>query len=142
MFRKKWKPNATQRAEFAERMRSIEQAKSEPLPPEYKICCTGNCVEGDEIAFFNQNKEGERQFGKIIKESYGSAKQQHTFSILLDSGAKILIKGRNLYDNGVYRKEWANETERMKVVEEKIERGNKARAVRDERKNNKENDLL
>jgi len=35
--------------------------------------------------------------GKVIKHSYGEKTKQHTFTILLNSGKKKLVKGRNLY---------------------------------------------
>lgn len=37
--------------------------------------------------------------GIIEKDSYGSKTGQHTFTILLESGDKKLVKGRNLYPN-------------------------------------------
>lgn len=37
--------------------------------------------------------------GKVVKHSYGAKTGQHTFTIMLDSGGKKLVKGRNLYPN-------------------------------------------
>ncbi|ULJ61619.1 hypothetical protein [Wielerella bovis] len=71
--------------------------------------------------------------GRIIRESYGKKKQQHTFTIELENGELKLIKGRNLYRNGVWRKEWEDEDAREVVLEEKHERGKLARAAREER---------
>lgn len=99
---------------------------------EYKIDCTGNCVTGDEIVFEKDVWKGyypnakwdgtESYAGKIIKDSYGKDKAQHTFTVLLLSGEKMLIKGRNLYKHSVYRKAWANEEERNKALSNKYER--------------------
>lgn len=99
---------------------------------EYTIDCIGNCVTGDEIVFEkdifvgiypNSKWDGtETIYGKIIKDSYGIAKGQHTFTIELLSGEKMLIKGRNLYKHYVYRKAWANEEERNKALSNKYER--------------------
>ncbi|WVZ21889.1 hypothetical protein V8G54_000433 [Vigna mungo] len=93
--------------------------------------------------------------GRIVKESYGAAKQQHTFTIevLWSKGEKplpplypLLIKGRNLYKLKTLRQKWEDEAERQKIMMEKHSRGSLARADREERiqekekrKNSKEN---
>lgn len=50
--------------------------------------------------------------GRVVKESYGAAKQQHTFTVevLWSSGVRklppltpLLVKGRNLYKMKTYR---------------------------------------
>lgn len=133
-FRRRWQPNATQRAEYAAKMRAIEAAKAERILPGYIINCTGDCCTGDEIAFFNAGKSGERLYGTIVNDSYGADKQQHTFTIYSD-GQRMLIKGRNLYANMVYRKRWTNEQERTKILIEKHKRGDAARAARQDRIN-------
>lgn len=110
----------------------------------YIIDCTGDCVAGDYIKFeravftgkypnakFSHNEILE---GEILSDSYGREKQQHTFTILLKSGVKIRIKGRNLYKNGVKRKLWPAEKEREHALNEKHARGNFARIERDIRK--------
>lgn len=80
--------------------------------------------------------------GRIVKESYGAAKQQHTFTIevLWSKGTKplpplhpLLIKGRNLYRLKTMRQKWENEAERQKVISEKHNRGAVARSTREER---------
>ena len=108
------------------------------------IDCTGNCCVGDEIIFeravFSGNyfkpkfSHFETIEGKIIKDSYGAEKQQHTFTILKEDGDKMRIKGRNLYKRGVKRKIWKDENKRKEVLDEKYKRGNEARKLRDERK--------
>nr|CAD36023.1 transcription factor R18 [Craterostigma plantagineum] len=80
--------------------------------------------------------------GRIIKESYGAAKQQHTFTIevLWSKGEKplpplhpLLIKGRNLYKLKTLRQKWEDEGEREKILLEKHSRGDVARCHRDAR---------
>ncbi|KAF5466338.1 hypothetical protein F2P56_016271 [Juglans regia] len=86
--------------------------------------------------------------GRIVKESYGAAKQQHTFTIevLWSKGEKplpplhpLLIKGRNLYRLKTLRQRWENEWERQKALMEKHSRGSVARSDREVRVQKKEN---
>ena len=108
---------------------------------EYSINTTGDCVVNDEVSFERATFSGsfrnakfagfELIQGKIIADSYGRDKQQHTFTIELLDGSKIMIKGRNLYANGTYRKAWADETMRGIAAYEKHARGSKARASRE-----------
>ncbi len=110
----------------------------------HTINCTGDACKGDEIAFDQATFTGsyrrarfngfERVVGTIVSESYGEAKQQHTFTIQLSDGSKKLIKGRNLYANGVWRKPWANEADRRLALADKHERGDAARYFRERRK--------
>ena len=108
---------------------------------EYTIDCTGDCVVGDSVEFeravfvgswkkprFSHN---ETIRGKVVSENYGSQKQQHTFTVLLDDGKKMLIKGRNLYANGTKRKPWVDESLRKTALYEKHERGKIAREYRE-----------
>ncbi|PON93468.1 Zinc finger CCCH-type domain containing protein [Trema orientale] len=80
--------------------------------------------------------------GRIVNESYGAAKQQHTFTIevLWSKGEKplpplhpLLIKGRNLYRLKTLRQKWENEEERQKILLEKHSRGCLARSDREAR---------
>ncbi|XP_024978113.1 zinc finger CCCH domain-containing protein 62 isoform X2 [Cynara cardunculus var. scolymus] len=77
--------------------------------------------------------------GKIVKESYGASKQQHTFTIevLWSKGPKklppltpLLVKGRNLYRFRTLRQPWKSEAARSKVLGEKHKRGEAARHKR------------
>lgn len=107
---------------------------------EYGINCTGDAVIGDEVrfdratfsgSFRNSNFAGfERVTGKIIRDSYGRDKQQHTFTLLLNDGSELRIKGRNLYANGLFRKPWDDEASRCKAQDEKHARGDAARTAR------------
>lgn len=81
--------------------------------------------------------------GRITKESYGAAKQQHTFTVEVfwSKGIKklaplfpLLVKGRNLYKMRTYRQRWKNESERLVVLAEKHKRGAAAREVRARKK--------
>ncbi|GER53591.1 zinc finger CCCH domain-containing protein [Striga asiatica] len=85
--------------------------------------------------------------GRIVKESYGAAKQQHTFTIevLWSKGEKplnplhpLLIKGRNLYRLKTMRRKWEDEGERQKMLSEKHARGGAARLDREARIQKKE----
>lgn len=128
----------------------------------FVLNCKGDACTGD-IVMFEQNvyemynvaarssggpSIGTRIVaGRIIKESYGAAKQQHTFTIevLWSKGEKpllplrsLLIKGRNLYRLKTVRRPWPNEADRMKSLQEKHNRGSLARQMRDLRIQNKE----
>jgi hypothetical protein len=111
---------------------------------EHTICCTGDAVTGDEVAFERATFTGsfrkpkfagfELIVGRIVADSYGAGKQQHTFTIETADGGKLLIKGRNLYREGVWRKPWADESLRHAAADDKHARGDRARALRTERK--------
>jgi hypothetical protein len=111
---------------------------------EYPLCCTGDVVVGDEVRFDRATFTGsfrnakfagfERITGKVIADSYGVSKQQHTFTLALADGTRVKIKGRNLYANEVYRKNWQDEARRHDALVEKHARGDVARANRDLRK--------
>ncbi|KAH9317822.1 hypothetical protein KI387_019591, partial [Taxus chinensis] len=120
----------------------------------FVINCKGDVCTGDVVLFTQkvyekyhlasrggaQSPIGKRTIaGRVLKESYGAAKQQHTFTveILWSTGMKplpplypLLIKGRNLYRLQIYRQPWPNEVEREKVLAEKHARGTEARSVR------------
>ncbi|TYJ13588.1 hypothetical protein E1A91_A10G061900v1 [Gossypium mustelinum] len=117
----------------------------------FVVNCTGDACTGDVVMFeqnvyemFNiasQSASGPPcgtriVVGRIVKESYGSAKQQHTFTIevLWSKGEKplsplhpLLIKAR-----------WKDEGERQKVLVEKHSRGSLARSDREVRIQEKE----
>lgn len=111
---------------------------------EYPISCTGDAVVGDEVrferatfsgSFRNAKFDGFEQItGKIIVDSYGREKQQHTFTLRLSDESTLRIKGRNLYKEGVWRKQWADESIRHEVADEKHVRGDHARAMRENRR--------
>lgn len=112
--------------------------------PTHTIECTGDAVVGDRVCFERATFTGlwrnpkfagmETVEGEIIKDSYGSAKQQHTFTLLLPTGDKLVIKGRNLYRNGCHRAPWANEADRERAQHEKHQRGAIARQRREIRR--------
>lgn len=107
---------------------------------EYKINCTGDVVVGDEVRFqkvvFTGNYKNpkfshfELVTGRVVKDNYGDYKQQHTFTLELPDGSRTLIKGRNLYRNGCWRKPWENEADRQTALDEKHVRGDSARSDR------------
>lgn len=113
---------------------------------DWKKDCTGDACTGDHVRFSktiwvgrypNARRAGSEIItGRIVKDSYGEAKQQHTFTILRDdTGKKMRIKGRNLYREGCYRKLWDDELDgyspsRAAALEEKHARGSVARMER------------
>ncbi|GMI77884.1 hypothetical protein HRI_001457700 [Hibiscus trionum] len=128
----------------------------------FVLNCKGDACTGD-VVMFEQNVYemfnlasrsacgppcGTRTVaGRIVKESYGAAKQQHTFTIevLWSKGEKplsplhpLLIKGRNLYRLKTLRQRWEDEGERQRVLMEKHSRGSLARSDRDVRIQEKE----
>ncbi|KAL1569422.1 zinc finger CCCH domain-containing protein 62-like [Salvia divinorum] len=120
------------------------------------INCTGDVCQGDTVLFHQKvhRMSGERArnrstgrrtvAGRVIKESYGATRQQHTFTVevlwsrgdkKLDPLFPLLVKGRNLYQMKTFRQPWKNEKERVEVLSEKHRRGDAARAVRATRRN-------
>lgn len=148
---------------IAEHREIIDGCGEKKYPPEsFVLNCKGDACLGD-VVIFEQNvyemfsiasrcatgpSSGTRTVaGRIVKESYGAAKQQHTFTIevLWSKGEKpwpplhpLLIKGRNLYRIKTMRQRWADEGERQKVLQEKHARGFCARSSRDRRLQEKE----
>ncbi|GMY30929.1 zinc finger CCCH domain-containing protein 62-like [Fagus crenata] len=129
----------------------------------FVLNCKGDACTGD-VVMFEQNVYemfniasrsasgppcGKRIVaGHIVKESYGAAKQQHTFTIevLWSKGEKplpplhpLLIKGRNLYRLKTLRQRWEDEGKRQKVLMDKHSRGSLARSDREARVQEKEN---
>ncbi|CAI9780766.1 unnamed protein product [Fraxinus pennsylvanica] len=149
------------KAECIERIKEhwrIKDRNCEALYPRssFAIDCTGDVCKGD-VVLFNQkvyknfdkmtrrgSPLGRRTVvGRIVKENYGAAKQQHTFTVevLWSKGAKklptlfsLLVKGRNLYKLRTFRQRWNNEKERLNVLAEKHKRGAAARSLRAMRK--------
>lgn len=128
----------------------------------FAINCTGDACTGD-IVLFKQKVYGGYDIasrssalpplgkrvvaGRIVKESYGAEKQQHTFTVevLWSTGMKalpplcpLIIKGRNLYRLRTFRQYWPSEEERRRVLAEKHARGNVARRHRVLRVNRRE----
>ncbi|XP_058187458.1 zinc finger CCCH domain-containing protein 62-like isoform X2 [Rhododendron vialii] len=139
----------------------IKDGNAEALFPRssFTINCTGDVCKGDTVLFTQKvykkfdkvtrsgTSIGKRTVaGRVVKESYGAAKQQHTFTVevLWSKGMKklpplfpLLVKGRNLYKLKTFRQRWKNETERHKVLAEKHKRGAAARLVRAKMKTKK-----
>lgn len=119
---------------------------------EFSIQCTGDVVVGDEVRFDKPVFSGswrrprfegfERITAKVIRDSYGKEKQQHTFTLELPDGSTMRIKGRNLYGQGVYRKPWESESNRMIALDEKHARGDAARSERHVRREAEAADLF
>lgn len=111
---------------------------------EYTENVTGNACVGDEVVFARAVFSGsypnskfdyfEMVQGKIIKDSYGKDKQQHTFIIEDSDGNKTRVKGRNIYKHLTLAKPRDKE-ERNNVLQDKYDRGSIARKNRESRKN-------
>lgn len=123
----------------------------------FTVGCTGDAVAGDEILFteavFGGSYRkprflGERRIAaRVLKDSYGAAKQQHTFTIEaiasdgydpLPAGTRTTRKGRNVYRNGTFRRPWAEdrggEAARQAARADKHARGDNARVARADRR--------
>ncbi|CAO2828620.1 unnamed protein product [Amaranthus hypochondriacus] len=123
----------------------------------FLLNCKGDACTGDIVMFQQTVYEGysivsrsaigapcgkRTVAGRIVKESYGAAKQQHTFTVevLWSKGEKplpplhpLLIKGRNLYKLNTLRQRWEDESQRQRVLSEKHNRGFIARSNREVR---------
>ena len=116
----------------------------------HSIPCKGDVCVGDQLVFVDRIWERQRinSYGKmanvitdyqlveaeVIRDSYGAAKQQHTFTLKLADKTERLIKGRNLYAIGCWRRVWDDETQRNGALDEKHVRGKRARVERTHRK--------
>tara|TARA_Y100000034_G_C6700271_1_gene308781 strand:- start:101 stop:652 length:552 start_codon:yes stop_codon:yes gene_type:complete len=113
----------------------------------------GDVVTGDTIRFTESVWGGSyrkpRHLGsrtveaEVLNDSYGVDKQQHTFTLrvisstgldALEAGKTIRRKGRNIYRGEPERLQWSDESERQLAAAEKHQRGDIARAARDERR--------
>lgn len=127
------------------------------LEATFTLACTGDVCSGDAILFteavFGGSYRtpkfiGERRIAaRIVNDSYGAHKQQHTFSLVViaSDGVEPLVagtatrrKGRNVYRNGVMRQPWADEEARRAALHDKHARGDAARAARQARKDEQE----
>lgn len=132
--------------------------------PETHDCtmeCTGDVCAGDVILWTEAvwggsrrrpEKLGERRVvGRVVRDSYGETKQQHTLTIdiiasdgyePLAAGQRKHRKARNVYRNGTFRQPWADESARRLALSDKHERGDAARAERDARRNGMPDDIV
>ncbi len=115
---------------------------------------TNDIVTGDYLRWTEPVWSGYSRYGKsrkigeriiwarVVSDSYGADKQQHTFTLLVDKaegfdppqpGDKIRRKGRNLYRGDPHCGKWVGEGTREDARNEKHTRGNLARTARDER---------
>lgn len=119
----------------------------------FTIGCTGDAVTGDTVLFEESVFHGSWRkpvcvgsrmvVAKIVSDSYGPKKQQHTFGILvlkswgtepLTEGLKTTRKGRNIYRHFTKRLPWDDETQRQERLDDKHNRGDIARAQRHRRR--------
>jgi hypothetical protein len=119
----------------------------------YPIYCKGDVVRGDIIEFGESVYDGKYPKAtyagsrtvraQVLKDSYGAAKQQHTFTLRildcdgcqpLDRGTVTRRKGRNVYRHHTHRQPWPDESARRVVAAEKHARGDAARDAREQRR--------
>lgn len=119
----------------------------------FSLSCTGDVCRGDTIlfteavfsgSFRRPHYDGDRRIvAKVLSDSYGDKKQQHTFTLLVIASdgvdpiapdTRIKRKGRNIYRKGTTRLRWENEADRKAALDEKHGRGSQARAERSERR--------
>lgn len=122
------------------------------LKEQCSIDCTGDVVVGDTIFFqesiFGGSYKKPKYLGdryiiaEVIRDSYGSKKQQHTFTLKVlacigeDSqtiSGEIRRKGRNIYRNKCYRMPYKDINLRNERLKEKHHRGKLAREDRNRR---------
>ena len=89
-MRYRWKPNASQKIEYIEKIKEKENLNT---------FTTNKAIRNGCFLKFYSISKGRIIEGNVIKESYGDLTGQHTFTIQEEGGDKIIVKGRNLYPN-------------------------------------------
>ncbi len=117
---------------FSEKQAEEMYGLLKPFEAVYCEDISGDACVGDEVIFLRAIFGGSKKnpkflhhevvLGKIVNDSYGSQQGQHTFTLLTPEGDKTLIKGRNLYRNGLFAKPRGDE-ERREFLNEKHARG-------------------
>ena len=91
----RYRPNAAAKRLYSQSMRLLdEQFPRRGTPYAIRTGC--------KVAFARPDGDGgvEVVRGEVVAHSYGDGAGQHTFTVMDDaSGAKRLVKGRNLYKN-------------------------------------------
>lgn len=85
----RWKPNASQRAEYAAKCREKESLPTFTTSYAIRVGCY--------VEYYSIN-HGFTISGNVVNSSYGADRGQHTFTIDTGQGLQ-LVKGRNLYQN-------------------------------------------
>ncbi|GJP35919.1 hypothetical protein CLOM_g20460 [Closterium sp. NIES-68] len=133
-------------------IKDVTSAMRKYPPASFSINCTGDVCRKDVVLFRQRIFKGHSKkskcigcrmvAGRVVMESYGEKKQQHTFTVeviwstglqALPPMKQLLVKGRYLYKHRTFRQRWTNEAERVAVIGEKHARGDKARSVRRKR---------
>lgn len=91
----------------------------------YSLDCTDDAVVGDHVAFERATFAGSYRRPKFAG---------FEFTLLLENGDKLKIKGRNMYANRLFRQPWEDEKQRQVALDEKHNRGDIARLHREIRK--------
>ncbi len=105
--------------------------------------CDSNVCTGDMVFFarpvftgsFRNAKLAGYEYieARVISDSYGRKKQQHTFTLQRPDGERLLIKGRNLYGIFVLRQA-RDQKLRELALDEKYERSEEAHRRRQARR--------
>jgi hypothetical protein len=120
---------------------SYEKPNYDSIDPQFSIEATGDVVAGDVVELFQAEFAGSWRNPRfagfhlvraiVEKDSYGSDKQQHTFTLReFPNFQTLLIKGRNVYRHRCFRLPWQDESDREKYRDEKHARGAVARQDR------------
>lgn len=89
-MRYRWKPNASQKREYIEKLKEKESLNT---------FTTNKAIRNGCFLKFYSISKGKVIEGNVVKESYGEKTRQHTFTIEECDGSKVIVKGRNLYSN-------------------------------------------
>jgi hypothetical protein len=102
----------------------------------YSIDCTRDCRVGDDIRFMQAQFSGgypkarflgyKAESGKIVSVSYNPTNKQHIIGVLLENGKKTRVKGDNFFKDKIFRKPWADESERNSAEIIKVSQGDAA----------------
>lgn len=118
--------------------RELSLKETARLTRTYQFNAVGDCCPGDRIAFVKRlsargavsrhgafgNLVSGYQIveGEIVREFSVNDTRQHTFTVLMECGERVLIKARNLYAVGVWRKAWSDESQRAEIMLERHNR--------------------
>ena len=98
---------------------SIKIPRHEAVVGDY-VCFLKNIYSGDYVSATAKTDKQELIVGEIVHASHGYIVQKNFYTILLETGKKMVVTNYGLYANGVYRKEWLNEDKRAELLAVKI----------------------
>lgn len=89
-YGRKWKPNASQKIAYAEKMKEAEE--------QFSFIRSSHPIRQGCFVEWVDKTTNEVFSGTVSNSSYGFKTMQHTYTILREDGTKKMVKGRNLYD--------------------------------------------